>query len=61
MYKLELYKKENVIEHGGLIDYYKDVKVGDLCFKNKLVATSIRIQLVRQNLFDRVELVEVEI
>lgn len=60
MYKLELYKKKNVVEHGGTVDYYKDIKVGDLCFNNKLVATSIRIQLVRQHLFDRVELVEVE-
>ncbi len=55
---LELYKKENVIENCGTIDYYKNVKVGQLCFNNKATATSIKIQLIRQKLFDDIKLLE---
>jgi hypothetical protein len=58
MYILELYKSKNIIEHCGTIDYYVDEKVGQLYFSSKTVATSIRVQLLRQNLFDKIELVE---
>ncbi len=55
MIKLELYKKKNIIEKCGTIDYYVDVKVGELFFQNELEAISISTQLMQQNLFDKIE------
>lgn len=55
MIKLELYKKKNIIEHCGTIDYYKEVKVGELIFQNELEAISISTQLMQQKLFDKIE------
>lgn len=57
-YKLLLYKKKNIIEHCGTIDYYIDVKVGELAFLDKEVAESTMQQLLRQNLFSKIEIVK---
>ena len=55
MIKLELYKKKNIIQNCGTIDYYEDVKVGELFFQNELEAVSISTQLMQQHLFDKIE------
>lgn len=55
MTKLELYKKKNIIEKCGTIDYYVDVKVGELIFQNELEAISVSTQLMQQKLFDKIE------
>lgn len=56
---LELYKKKNIIEHCGTIDYYVDEKVGELVFTSKPVACSVKKQLEAQQLFDKVKYIEV--
>lgn len=56
---LYLYKKVNIIEKCGTIDYYKDVKVGELVFGNKPSATSVKKQLEEQKLFDKIDLIQV--
>ncbi|MBO7212616.1 MAG: hypothetical protein J6V44_16660 [Methanobrevibacter sp.] len=57
-YKLLLYKKKNIIERCGTIDYYIDIKVGELAFLDKEVAESTMQQLLRQNLFSKIEIVK---
>ena len=61
VYKLILYKSENVVLHCGTIDYDEDVKVGELVFKDKETAQSVMRQLVQQKICDKVKFEQVEI
>lgn len=57
-YKLLLYKKKNIVERYGTVSFCIDVKVGELAFSDKEVAESTMQQLLKQNLFDKIEIVK---